>query len=259
LIGRITNRLQMARRALACRIHLENWREAEAAFRSGSRGTTLRFRNGFTLIGTDRDQVAHIFYEIFIDRCYTPRWFYHPEPDHSVVDIGANIGVFCTYLGYTAPGILVRAFEPHQATFESLTRNLGANRLADRVAAHRVAVGREAGVVRFTGLTGLASGHEAAVVGGSGEPVECTPIAAVLDGLDTVDLLKVDTEGAEVDILEPAPADMREKVARVVVEYHDLAKREGVVLALEARGYRCLVRPARGFEHHLGLVYGMRG
>ena len=207
--------------------------------------------------------MAHIFHEIFIDRCYTPRWFYQPEPAHTVVDIGANIGVFCTYLGYTAPGILVRAFEPHPATFESLSRNLAANRLADlvtarRVAVGRVAVGRVAGVVRFTGLTGLASGHEAAAVGGSGEPVECIPLAATLDGVETVDLLKVDTEGAEVDILEPAPTDLRDQVARVVVEYHDLAKRDRVLQALEARGYRCQVEPTRGFEHHLGLVYGIR-
>ena len=114
------------------------------------------------------------------------------------------------------------------------------------------------GVVRFTGLTGLASGHEAAAVGGSGEPVECIPLAAILDGVETVDLLKVDTEGAEVDILEPAPTDLRDQVARVVVEYHDLAKRDRVLQALEARGYRCQVEPTRGFEHHLGLVYGIR-
>ena len=84
------------------------------------------------------------------------------------------------------------------------------------------------GVVRFTRLTGSASGHEAAAVGGSGEPVECIPLAATLDGVETVDLLKVDTEGAEVDILEPAPTDLRDQVARVVVEYHDLAKRDRV-------------------------------
>ena len=258
MFRRIANRVRAVRDALACRALLVNWREAEGAFQRGAWGTTLRFRNGFTLTGTDRDDVAHIFHEIFIDRCYTPRWFYQPEPAHTVVDIGANIGVFCTYLGYTAPGILVRAFEPHPATFESLTRNLAANRLADLVTARRVAVGREVGVVRFTGLTGLASGHEAAVVGGSGEPVECTPLAAVLDGVETVDLLKVDTEGAEVDILKPAPADLRDQVARVVVEYHDLAKRDRVVQALEARGYHCQVVPTRGFEHHLGLVYGNR-
>ena len=258
MFRRIANRVRMVRDALACRSHLENWQEAVAAFQRGARGTTLRFRNGFTLTGTDRDDVASIFHEIFIEQCYTPRWFYRPEPAHTVVDIGANIGVFCTYLEYTAPGVLVRAFEPHPATFESLTRNLAANRLADRVTANRVAVGREAGVVRFTGLTGLASGHEAAAVGGSGEPVECIPLAATLDGVETVDLLKVDTEGAEVDILEPAPTDLRDQVARVVVEYHDLAKRDRVLQALEARGYRCQVEPTRGFEHHLGFVYGIR-
>lgn len=258
MLRRIARRVRAVRGALAFRAHLENWREATRAFRRGAQGTTLRFRNGFTLTGTERDAVAFLFSEIFVEQCYTPRWFYRPDPAHTAVDVGANIGVFCTYLGSSAPGIRVRAFEPHPGTFEVLTRNLAANRLTDRVAARRVAVGREVGLVRFTGQTGLSSGHEAATVNGAGEAVECIPLAEALAGIDTVDLLKIDTEGAEVDILEPAPADLRDQVSRVIVEYHDLAKRDGVVRALDARGYRCRVVPSRGYEHHLGLVYATR-
>ena len=31
-----------------------------------------------------------------------------------------------------------------------------------------------------------------------------------------------------------------------------------VAQALKTRGYRCHVVPARGFVHHLGLIYGSR-
>jgi FkbM family methyltransferase len=261
LLRRVANRVRVFRRMLGFRRHLANWPEAWAALRGGTRGVTLRLRNGFTIAGAARDDTAGIFDEIFVERCYTPRWFYRPDPAHTVLDVGANVGVFDVFLCSVAPGIRVHAFEPHPQTFGRLVANLEANQLTGRVTAHNLAVGRERGTVRFAGTPGLDSGHEAATAGGAGEAAECVTLADAL-GLAApgpVHLLKIDTEGAEVDILEPAPADLRDRVERVVVEYHTLPRRDAAAAALQARGYHCRVAPTPGYEHHLGLVYAVRG
>jgi FkbM family methyltransferase len=244
----------------AFRSRLRNWREAWRAIHTGTRWVTLYLRNGLVLRGGGRDDVVGIFNEIFVDRCYDPAWFYRPEPGHTVLDVGANIGIFSLYLDSVAPGIRVVAFEPHPETFDRLTENLAANRAGANIATRQVAVGRGHGEVRFSGASGLDSGHEAATSVGLGEAVECVGLADALEmaGDGPIDLLKVDTEGAEVEIIASAPPTVWPRIARAVVEYHDLGKRDQVVRALEGYGYRCRVEPAPGYEHHLGLIYAWR-
>jgi FkbM family methyltransferase len=258
--SRIVNRIRAYRVMLAFRSHLRNWRETWFAFRTHVRGGSLELRSGVVIRGGRNDDVAGIFKEIFIDRCYTPDWFYRAEPGHTVFDVGANIGLFTLYLSGIAPGIRVVAFEPHARTFERLVSNLEENHLAGSVSVERVALGREPGEVRFTGQTGLDSGHEAAIASGSGEAVTCVDVRGALELADgrPIDLLKIDTEGAEADILAFVPSSIWSRIARVVVEYHDLIKRDQVVKVLQGSGYQCRVVPSTGFEHHLGLIYAWR-
>jgi FkbM family methyltransferase len=239
---------------------VRNWREAWLACRTHDRGATLQLRNGLVIRGGSKDDVAGIFKEIFIDRCYTPAWFYRADPSHTVLDVGANIGLFALYLSGLAPGIRIFAFEPHAATFERLLSNVTENDLGRSVFAQRLAVGRKSGEVRFSGKIGLDSGHEAATPNGSGAAVACIDVSAALELAEgrRIDLLKVDTEGAEAEIIAFAPVAVWPLIARVVVEYHDLLKRDQVVQSLEQSGYQCRVAPSRGFEDHLGLIYAWR-
>jgi FkbM family methyltransferase len=255
----IANRLRRFRWMFTFRRLLLDWQPAWQALLAHQRGVTLRLRDGLVLQGGDRDDVAGIFNEIFVERCYTPSWFYRPEPGHTVLDVGANIGVFPLFLHSMAPGIRVLAFEPHPVTFQQLMENLRANRLEEKVQAYQLAVSQGPGVVRFSGASGIESGHEAATAEGHGEAVASIGLAeAVARAGQPIDLLKVDTEGAEAEIITAAPATTWSRIARAVVEYHDLQKRDQVVHALEQQGYHCRVVPARGYEHHLGLIYARR-
>jgi len=244
---------------IAFRRLLMDWQEAWQALRTHTLGVTLRLRDGTVIGGGDRDDVAGIFHEIFVEHCYTPDWFYRPQPGHIILDVGANIGLFSLFLHSVVPGVGVIAFEPHPATFRRLTQNLRANRLEGLVKAYQLAISRGPGVARFSGTSGLESGHEAATTDGRGEAVACiglTEALAMAGG--PIDLLKVDTEGAEAEIITATPKATWAGIARAVVEYHDLQKRDQVVRALELQGYRCHVAPAPGYEHHLGLIYARR-
>ena len=260
MLAQVVNRVRMYRLMFAFRRQVCNWREAWTAFRTRTPGVTLRLRDGLVIRGDYRDNVASIFSEIFVDRCYTPAWFYRPEPGHTVLDVGANIGLFCLHLSAVSSGIHVLAFEPHPETFNRLRRNLAENRLEGTVTARQVAVSRGPGEVRFSGITGLQSGHESATTTGLGEAVECIGLseALALAHGRPIDLLKVDTEGAEVEIITCAPLAVWSRIARVVVEYHDLGKRDQVVESLEGSGYRCRIKPSPGYEHFLGLIYATR-
>jgi FkbM family methyltransferase len=259
VLKRIVHRLRAIRNRRVFRRDLVNADEAWAAVHRGARGVPLRFRDGATLTGTAWDDVVGIYFEIFVERCYTPRWFYRPAAGDTVLDVGANVGAFTLFLTRAAPGIRVEAFEPHPVTFATLQTNLTNNAIGTGVTAHNTAVGR-GGVVRFARAAGLDSGHQAATADGDGDEVPCVTLEAAASAVPgPIALVKVDTEGAEVEILESAPAGVWARVARVVVEYHTLAKRHAVVRCLSGHGYATHVVPARGYEHHLGLVYAWRG
>jgi FkbM family methyltransferase len=259
-LARIANLVRSYRQRLAFQRRVRNWKEVwhSAADRSG--GVTLQLRNGLSIRSSSDDDVVAIFNEIFVEQCYTPGWFYRPEPGHVVLDVGANIGVFSLYLHSVAPDVRVFAFEPLAETYERLKVNIAENGLGQTIAARQLAVGRGRGQVRFSGQSGLHSGHEAATSSGTGEAVDCIDLSEVVElaGGGRVDLLKVDTEGAEVEIIAFAPLAVWPCIAKVVVEYHDLSKKDEVIRALERNGYRCRVRPAPGYEHHLGLIYAWR-
>jgi hypothetical protein len=59
------------------------------------------------------------------------------------------------------------------------------------------------------------------------------------EGLERIDLLKIDAEGSEPDILEGVGEEHWERIARVVLELHDVEDaRDRAVSHLEERGYR---------------------
>lgn len=116
------------------------------------------------------------------------------------LDIGAYSGIY-TLLACTAnPTLAAVAFEPNPDAYRMLSANIVANRLGDRVSAVQSAVSDTSGsvILRIPDDTTAAT-----IVGPYGRAIEVSMVRAdeATPAQMTVDLVKIDVEGAEAAVL----------------------------------------------------------
>lgn len=147
---------------------------------------------------------------------YLGSWHYRPTSDEFaflteslskaefIFDIGANFGVISCIAARRRPSARIFAFEPHPQTFRSLEANLRDNGIAN-VQAFELALGARAGEIGFTShgspaSNRIATGSEAAI------RVPVTTLAEFCrdNSVERIDFLKIDVEGADLDVLEGA-------------------------------------------------------
>jgi FkbM family methyltransferase len=219
----------LALKALATQARFfTNWNEVFSAYRAGRNLPPLRLRSGLTLYHAPNDDIWALFEEIFVARCYSRPDFFNPRPDQCVLDCGANVGTFAIYLQSVAPGIRVNCFEPAASTRRRLQENITANHLDGLVQIHPFAVFDHEGELKLpqAAFAGSSSFFDTQAPQGAVETVQCTTLshAVALCGSAPIDLLKIDVEGAELEILESTEADnptLWESIPRVVMEYHE--------------------------------------
>jgi FkbM family methyltransferase len=93
--------------------------------------------------------------------------------------------------------------------------------------------------------------------------VDCVvrPLADLIreQRLSRIDLLKVDTEGAEEDVMESIDADQWASIRQVVVEVHEGPESARRMCSfLEAKGFHTTSEPLRADAPHLFVVYAQR-
>ena len=170
--------------------------------------------------------------EILVDRQYELKT---PVRDASVVvDAGANIGASALWFASRFPSARLDAFEPAADNFALLSANLAA---LPGATPYRMALGRAAGEITL--YQGTSAATHSILPGApdlSGQGVEVVPmtsLAAHMDrtGLRRIDILKLDVEGAELDVLAGL-GDRIGDVGVIVGELH-----EKVVDATEFYGF----------------------
>jgi FkbM family methyltransferase len=129
----------------------------------------------------------------------------------TTIDVGAYVGLYALVAGHANPRARVLAFEPVPEVFERLTINVGINNL-NNVTCVQSAVSQQGGSAflmtpprRFPTSSSL-SVHFA--LKKSDQPIRMEVPLTSLDsfcedyGLMNVDLVKIDTEGTEIDVLK---------------------------------------------------------
>lgn len=245
--------------------YFSNWSEVWDAYRSGRQLPYLHLRNGLTLAHGPGDEPLYTFREIFEKPFYFGPDFYKPSASDVVIDIGANIGFFTLYLNQRAPGINVHCFEPAELTFERLRVNVQLNGLESRTRLHQYAVSGRNGSAY---LAHHAHSVERSLLRESGdaavaEQVETLTLARALEvcGVDRVDLLKIDIEGAEVELVLDSKPDTWRQVERVVLEFHGMLRpgcRQILIDALRERGFRAFRVVGYIPEEDRGLLQASR-
>jgi FkbM family methyltransferase len=195
---------------------------------------------------------AHFMHtEIFEEGCYD----IGPLPSRPLVaDVGANIGLFSVYVKRRCPGAEILAFEPVPSTADVLRQNIGLHEL-DGVTVHEVALGsRPEDNVEFTYFPSAPAsstrypeqtGPAQAAVGRSYTPrvaarlyrpssitVHVRTLSDYLAKDRAVDLLKIDAEGAELEVLQGISPEQWPLIQLAILEVHDYDGRLAAVCDL---------------------------
>lgn len=205
------------------------------------KGTRFRVGLAQAELGTWCEVWQHRAYERFPE--------FVPQPGWVVIDAGANIGFFTVRAARS--GAQVYSFEPNPRTYRRLRRNIAANKLQQRVQPQNMALGS-------SNETGWLDGDNISTVAmavsrdkaGTVEVKICT-LDSVIEpfNLPAVDLLKVDVEGAEVEVLRGAPETLK-RCKRIVMEYHSDALGEQVSEIL-MKAHFSVVFSANGYGYYL--------
>ena len=192
--------------------------------RGGLRGLSrmpvqVRLRNG--LHARCRLEQFIGFIDVWVyGECEVPglRW----DELRTVVDVGANVGAATLWFASQAPHARITAVEPAPMVVPSLVRNVEVNGLADRVDVVPVALGAKSGV----GYLNPSPFSITATVGADptvgGLPIPIVSLRQLLDeaGIRTLDMLKLDCEGAEFEILRSCEASVLRSIRAIVGEFH---------------------------------------
>jgi FkbM family methyltransferase len=174
--------------------------------------TTLSFLN-YDIEVVDCASFLAQVREIFIDEIYK---FSSNSPSPVILDCGANVGTSCFYFNRLFPTSRIVAFEPDPTICQVLKKNLAKNQLAS------VEVIEKAVWTSDSGVTFAADGADGGSIFGRENQV-LLPSVRLRDLLKKefacVDMLKLDIEGAEVDVLLDCRNNLS-NVKNLFVEYH---------------------------------------
>lgn len=148
------------------------------------------------------------------------------QPGNCFVDVGANIGLHTLAAARSMQGQgKIIAFEPFGPTKALLERSVWMNGFSSLVEIHQAAVSNETGHHKL--FLGATSGHHSLFplderTSTDAEPVEVSVVRLddIIPATQKVDLLKIDAEGAELQVIESA-AGLIERNAElaIIVEF----------------------------------------
>lgn len=144
-------------------------------------------------------------------------------PRPTVVDCGANRGEFARFCA--------EAFGARVVAFEADPELAGPANPGPLVTFVNKAVAGVAGTIEVRQSAGTCSSIRFHETGFTGRAlVEATTLADIMQAhdLEHVDLLKLDIEGAELDVFERAARDTLGRCTQITCEFHDFLSREDI-------------------------------
>jgi FkbM family methyltransferase len=237
------------------------WNLAAARTPLARESLTFRMKDG-TVIRCPNVPGARVpVYELFAEDAYRfDRLAGGLRPDFTAVDIGGQVGCFTVALARRFPRARVFTFEASPTTATWLADNITINRLVDRVTVSATAVSDHAGTLQFadnghgSGLNGLTAPADSEII--SIPCVTFSDVVATAGGV--VDLVKIDTEGAEYSIvLASDPADWA-TVRSVVLEHHPVPGHSWTELRDFLAGAGFVVDSHEVADHELGTIWFSR-
>jgi FkbM family methyltransferase len=159
-----------------------------------------------------------VFHEIFTSLCYHLPGPVAPKEPSVIVDLGANIGLTTLFLASRFPGAKHVCVEPHPANVAVLRMNLAS--MQSRVHIIEAAAADKPGEAEFNESPWSWGGH-LVERGRSTHSVRCITVDEIIStcGLEAIDVLKVDIEGAEERVFAARPSWLG-KTGCIIIELH---------------------------------------
>lgn len=163
-------------------------------------------------------EMVHAYREIYRDNIYA---FSSTIPDPLILDCGAHIGVSVVFFKQLYPGSRIIAFEPDTESFKLLKNNTG--RLSEVTLEQKAVWVHDKGV-HFAQQGDMSSHIVKDEQATKGVSLPSVRLRDYLTG--PVDMLKMDIEGAEVEVLLDCK-DRLHLVKNLFVEFHGKANDPG--------------------------------
>lgn len=232
----------------------------------------MRLPNGLTVHYRHEAEALQFYRDIFEHRAYVDKGVSLPE-DAVVFDVGANIGLFTLFCHLERPGARIFSFEPAPPIFGILQRNADLHRIPAKLL--RAGISDRNGSARLTYYplsSGMSSFHadteeekqvletiihnqvRLGMTAAGDLPVdlgdmlslrfesssfdcELRTLSSVIaeNGIDRIDLLKVDVQKCELEVLRGLLPSDWDKVRQIVLEVHDIGGRLDEIAALLRR------------------------
>ncbi|MCB1485628.1 MAG: FkbM family methyltransferase [Hyphomicrobiaceae bacterium] len=168
-----------------------------------------------------------------------------------LVDVGANWGYFTLLWGSANPANRVIAVEASPRNFQPLKHNIDLNKLSQQVTTYNVAAGKDRGAMPFDlGPEGIYGwGGLAVETSASKIDVPVQRLDDLCSAVPSIDVLKIDVEGAEAIVLAGATNLLRQKrIKRIFLELNEIRMKALGISPdeprdiLERNGYKCWSR-----------------
>lgn len=234
----VLDHLDRAPEVLACRQLTRQWPLLTAAYLGANQLNypfVLRLKDGRQLQLHEPGDLVTAWVIFFREE-------YRVDPScQTIVDGGANIGAFTLFALAAAPKSKVWSLEPFPETYHQLELTVARNNQVNRVSTHQLALAPEPGTRHMAG--GDLPSHKRVLVDSPSAKdvsVEAIPLGDFLDreGLETLDLLKLDIEGEEHPLLLDTPDAVLQRIGALAMEYHPRAPKEPLFERLIRSGFR---------------------
>jgi FkbM family methyltransferase len=200
-----------------------------------------------------------MFYEDIYTHCYLDNF-------ETVIDLGANVGLFSLYMLKKHNCKRIYAVEPTKKAFSQLSNSLSDERNAS---VHKLAIHN------FEGKSKIKSVEDNSTISGfiddvhpythhnmNEEEVEVVTLSRFMNdhNLDHVDLIKIDIEGCEYDVIDSLSDSDLLKSDRYLIEYH-WAKTKNIkkmVDRFKFLGFNILNNEDPKFDNDLGFFFAFK-
>jgi FkbM family methyltransferase len=208
----------------------------------------LRSAGGIKLRLYNRSEIR-LYNRIFVEGIYPAREFKHvleAIANPVIFDVGANNGQFCAFALDHWPQAQIHAFEPQPALVRRIREMAALNQIENRIVINETAISNTCGQQTLYENNNPVSASllqdkaaKRAVRRQISVPVTTLDEYSKRGGIEKIDVLKLDIEGAEIQALQGA-SEVLKTVKLVFIEFHPpfATFTQGAEL-LHNAGFRC--------------------